>query len=280
MTQFSLPANGHISDKWGPRPPLNFHHGWDFGWEYQNTDLRVFAAAPGKVIRVYDTYVMGQCIEINHGDVVSRYCHLADPGIVSVGQVVSRRQHIGTMGNTGTDAHGQRHLHFDVWVGGDSRAGIRVDPAPYFAGTAGTTGTEVPSTKEDDMPRILNIKTIDGQGKADGKIYVDGPGGIRHVDNPDDLSFLQRYIADKPGDVLYQSQLDRVNLYLKPAAAVLDYSKLSDVQKAILDAVALIPTSGGSAVDVQPVLTAISALKFPTADDIAVAVRSKIIAPE
>ena len=149
------------------------------------------------------------------------------------------------------------------------------------ANTAGTTGTEITNRNGDnDMPRILNIKTIDGQGKADGKIYVDGPGGIRHVDNPDDLSFLQRYIADKPGDVLYQSQLDRVNLYLKPAAAVLDYSKLSDVQKAILDAVALIPKSGGSAVDVQPVLTAISALKFPTAEDIAVKVRSKIIAPE
>lgn len=139
----TAPSSGPITSRWGPRPPLPDHHGWDYGFWTTHPDYRVVAAAPGKVVRVFWTSTMGWCIEIDHGGGVhTRYCHLADRGLVNVGDQLTRGQRIGTMGSTGSEAVvggvRQLHLHFEVIVNGS-----RVDPAPYFTSTAGGDVTPI-----------------------------------------------------------------------------------------------------------------------------------------
>lgn len=158
----SVPANGWVSSPFGPRniPSSPFHHGIDYGWLVATRDYQIFAAAPGTVSQVFFNTTMGHCIEIDHGGGFrTRYCHLADAGLVSVGQSVVRRQHIGTMGSTGTAADGERHLHFELWQNGN-----RIDPAPYMTGTAGDGGTPI-EEKSRDMQGAFP------RDKKSGKIY-------------------------------------------------------------------------------------------------------------
>lgn len=111
-----------------------FHHGQDYYW--LNADpagsRKVFAAGAGTVSRVYWDSTMGGCIEINHGSFITRSCHMPQgSSAVGVGQAVTTNTYLGAMGNAGTAAGGQYHLHFEVWVGG-----TRVDPEPYFRSLA------------------------------------------------------------------------------------------------------------------------------------------------
>ncbi|GAA3729998.1 hypothetical protein GCM10022239_03270 [Leifsonia bigeumensis] len=106
------------------------HHGQDYYW--LNADpagsRRVFAAGAGTVSRVYWDATMGGCIEVNHGSFITRYCHMPQgSAAVKVGQAVTTSTYLGPMGNAGTAANGQNHLHFEVW-----KNGARVDPEPYF----------------------------------------------------------------------------------------------------------------------------------------------------
>lgn len=103
---------------------------------------------------------------------------------------------------------------------------------------------------EENMARILNIRTTSDGINSDGKIYFDGPGGIKHIDNPDDLSFLERYIADKVGDIIYPSQLDIVNKYLNNDVSLL----LNTIQTTILNAISKISVVGSTVTNMQPIL--------------------------
>ncbi|MCM3663561.1 peptidoglycan DD-metalloendopeptidase family protein [Mesobacillus subterraneus] len=126
-----MPASGRltsgIGQRWG-----TFHAGIDIANKAGN--VPIFAATDGVVIRSYYSSSYGNAIFIAHSingqTYTTVYAHMSNR-MVSNGQVVSRGQRIGTMGNTG-QSYGQ-HLHFELhkgsWNASKSNA---VNPMPYF----------------------------------------------------------------------------------------------------------------------------------------------------
>ena len=134
---------------------LGVHEGVDFYTEYACTQVPegtpVHAAKAGQVIRADHGYVgltaaelsdllarserqgytdaealdrfRGQQLWIDHGGVVTRYCHLSGiPDDVQVGQTVEQGRVVGYVGDSGTPesvtAPGvEEHLHFEIRVG-------------------------------------------------------------------------------------------------------------------------------------------------------------------
>nr|WP_249745513.1 M23 family metallopeptidase [Mesobacillus boroniphilus] len=126
-----MPANGRITSgigqRWG-----TFHAGIDIANRAAN--VPIVAAADGVVIRSYYSSSYGNAIFIAHSingqTYTTVYAHMSNRK-VSSGQVVSRGQRIGTMGNTG-QSYGQ-HLHFELhkgsWNASKSNA---INPMPHF----------------------------------------------------------------------------------------------------------------------------------------------------
>ena len=82
--------------------------------------MAILAAADGVVIRSYTSSSYGEVVFIAHSidgqTYTTVYAHMKSGSRkVSAGQVVSKGQRIGTMGNTG-DSQGQ-HLHFELHKG-------------------------------------------------------------------------------------------------------------------------------------------------------------------
>lgn len=128
---FTWPANGRltsgIGSRWG-----DFHAGIDIA--NKASGVPIVAAADGVVIRSYYSSSYGNAIFVAHsinGQVYTTvYAHMSSRS-ASSGQVVSKGQQIGVMGNTG-QSFGQ-HLHFELhkgeWNASKSNA---VDPIPYL----------------------------------------------------------------------------------------------------------------------------------------------------
>ncbi|WP_102264361.1 murein hydrolase activator EnvC family protein [Mesobacillus jeotgali] len=126
-----MPANGRITSgigqRWG-----TFHAGIDIA--NRSANVPIVAAADGVVIRSYYSSSYGNAIFIAHSingqTYTTVYAHMSNRK-VSNGQVVSRGQRIGTMGNTG-QSYGQ-HLHFELhkgsWNASKSNA---INPMPHF----------------------------------------------------------------------------------------------------------------------------------------------------
>jgi peptidoglycan hydrolase CwlO-like protein len=112
---FMWPANGRltsgIGQRWG-----DFHAGIDIA--NKASGVPIVSTADGVVIRSYYSSSYGNAVFIAHsvnGQVyTSVYAHMSSRA-VSSGQVVSKGQQIGIMGNTG-QSFGQ-HLHFEVHRG-------------------------------------------------------------------------------------------------------------------------------------------------------------------
>ena len=92
-------------------------------------DKSVLAVANGTVSKVYSNYLEGGVVEITHGNgIVSVYKSLAEDIAVSVGDVVSAGDVIGTAGNTmAQELNGGNHLHFEMLLNGK-----KVDPNNYI----------------------------------------------------------------------------------------------------------------------------------------------------
>lgn len=128
---FMWPANGRLTSgigaRWG-----SFHAGIDIA--NKASGVPIVAAADGVVIRSYYSSSYGNAIFVAHsinGQVYTTvYAHMSSRH-VSNGEVVSKGQQIGVMGNTG-QSFGQ-HLHFELhkgeWNASKSNA---VNPIPYF----------------------------------------------------------------------------------------------------------------------------------------------------
>jgi len=95
------------------RDPINrrwaMHYGLDLGGFKKS---KVFATAPGKVIKSGHKRKYGKFVEINHGmGFKTRYGHLHKI-LVKRGQRVTFRQKIGLLGNTGRSTG--PHLHYEI----------------------------------------------------------------------------------------------------------------------------------------------------------------------
>ncbi|MDR5698881.1 cell wall-binding repeat-containing protein [Agromyces aerolatus] len=130
--EWSKPANGRITDVFGPRTPIctpggctsSFHRGLDIGtgcW------APIRAAADGAVTTAQPVGTFGNFVRISHGGgMETGYAHLADGGtLVSVGQAVTSGQQIGWSGATG--AATGCHLHLELY-----QNGTQIDPLPYL----------------------------------------------------------------------------------------------------------------------------------------------------
>lgn len=111
---FTKPAAGYLSSGYGQRS-LGNHKGIDIA---ASGTVPIVAAADGVVIRSYYSSSYGHAIFISHsinGQIYTTvYAHLSSRH-VSAGEVVSKGQQIGYMGNTG-HSYGQ-HLHFELHRG-------------------------------------------------------------------------------------------------------------------------------------------------------------------
>ncbi|MEG3616336.1 SH3 domain-containing protein [Isoptericola haloaureus] len=125
-----------LSSYYGPRcMPVRsasaFHRGQDLG-AARGTDVR--AVAGGTVRRAGAVRGFGQWVVVDHTiDGVrfsSLYAHLIDGDRrVTAGQRVSKGQHIGDVGSTGTST--SPHLHLEIWRGGYG-TGRTVDPLRFL----------------------------------------------------------------------------------------------------------------------------------------------------
>ncbi|MDE6736824.1 MAG: M23 family metallopeptidase [Treponemataceae bacterium] len=118
---------GHISMQFGQNEhPITgqwyIHKGLDFS-TYRSGDP-IVATANGQVVNAYYDPSFGNNVIIKHKHgIYTRYCHMSRIS-VQKGQLVTQRQVIGNIGNTGITTG--PHLHYEVHIGSDV-----VDPAKY-----------------------------------------------------------------------------------------------------------------------------------------------------
>lgn len=242
----------------GYRDGKYFHHGQDYFW--LNADIagsrKVYAAGAGTVTKIEWLSTLGQCITIKHTSTLStRYCHMPkDSAKVKVGQSVTTSTYLGPMGNAGTDAFGAYHLHFEAWVNG-----TRVDPAPYFTGTAGGDVTPIGETEM----IATQYHHVNG---ADQAVYVATPFSLKTIQ--------QLGISRDAGKAAFggETRVDGPDA-MKPVAAVIAENV------AILQG--LVGGAGGST-DLSAVTKALAELdtkvsEIPTADENGDAARAKIV---
>ena len=102
-------------------PVSSYHSGHDFG---ADVGTPVYAPMTGTVVLAEPLQVRGQVIILDHGwGVFTGFWHLSQID-VQVGQVVSRGEIIGLVGNTGLSTGA--HLHWEMQV-----AGVPVDPLQW-----------------------------------------------------------------------------------------------------------------------------------------------------
>ena len=89
---------------------------------------KVKAVADGIVEHVYTDEMMGNVIEINHGDFVSIYAGVSTLEMVESGKEIKQGDEISGVGNSALNESGQPpHLHFELLYGGNS-----VDPIDWL----------------------------------------------------------------------------------------------------------------------------------------------------
>lgn len=99
------------------------HKGHDYA---ASPGTPIYAAAAGKVIIAEKNTTAGNWVVINHGNgLVTKYMHMWQKPLVSVGDKVTKGQHIGGVGTTGSSTG--NHLHFQVELNG-----VPVNPSNYM----------------------------------------------------------------------------------------------------------------------------------------------------
>ena len=137
---FILPVSGKITNKHDPTlqvfsPTMQdyrVHIGVDLATK---ENAPVYAAADGKISKIWVDTLMGYCIAIKHsGDCVTVYKNLAEtlPEGIAEGASVRSGQLIATVGESAmVEIADEPHLHFEMTVGE-----LAVDPLEYFEESA------------------------------------------------------------------------------------------------------------------------------------------------
>ena len=165
---FDLPVSGKLTGKHDPTIQVynntmgdyRVHLGVDIATA---ANAPVYAAADGKVEKVWNDAMMGSCVAVAHGnETVSIYKNLSKTLAdgIAVGAEVKQGQKLGTVGDTAVvEMADEPHLHFEMTV-----KGLSVDPLDYFSesavatlsndsayeetATAGTTAVTEPNGKK------------------------------------------------------------------------------------------------------------------------------------
>ena len=122
---------GWLSSPYGPRVDpihgrLATHKGIDFAGQLGDP---ILAVAAGVVTYAGRRPGFGTLVEVTHGNgYVTRYAHLHDVS-TEIGQVVSKGDEVGSMGNSGRST--DPHVHFEVL-----KNGRQVDPTRYVTRTS------------------------------------------------------------------------------------------------------------------------------------------------
>ena len=136
IPSFILPVSGKITNKHDPSlqvfsPTMQdyrVHIGVDLATK---ESAPVYAAADGKISKIWVDTLMGYCIAIKHsGDCVTVYKNLAEnlPEGIAEGVSVRSGQLIATVGESAmVEIADEPHLHFEMTVGE-----LAVDPLEYF----------------------------------------------------------------------------------------------------------------------------------------------------
>ena len=136
LPSFALPVNGALSKKHDPTLQVysstmkdyRVHLGVDIVTE---ESAPVYAAADGKISKIWEDTLMGYCIAVKHGgDCYTIYKNLAEtlPEGISEGASVRSGQLIGSVGESAMiEVAEEPHLHFEMTV-----ADLAVDPLEYF----------------------------------------------------------------------------------------------------------------------------------------------------
>ena len=147
---FEIRENGEISELMNSYPGVDSRFGWVVGGDgglisemmdghggyygHKGIDIQadigtpVLAADDGTVVLAEWYYGYGNCVMIDHGDLVTLYGHL-DEISVSAGQQVEMGDIVGTVGQTGQTA--APALHFEVRQDA-SEDSERLDPIDYL----------------------------------------------------------------------------------------------------------------------------------------------------
>jgi murein DD-endopeptidase MepM/ murein hydrolase activator NlpD len=130
---WAVPANGRITDGYGPRAVIcgsdgcskGFHSGTDLG---AGCGSNIYAAHSGTVIYAGGMGTYGNFVLLDNGGGVSTgYAHIVDGGIhVDYGEHVDAGEIIASVGETG--AADGCHLHFEVRIDGE-----QIDPEPFMS---------------------------------------------------------------------------------------------------------------------------------------------------
>ena len=136
LPSFILPVSGNLTREHDPSlqvfsPTMQdyrVHLGIDLSTK---ADAPVYAAADGKISKIWVDTLMGYCIAIKHsGDCVTVYKNLAEtlPEGIAEGVSVRSGQLIATVGESAMiEVADEPHLHFEMTVGD-----LAVDPLEYF----------------------------------------------------------------------------------------------------------------------------------------------------
>ena len=136
IPSFILPVSGVLSSKHNPElqvfsPTMNdyrVHLGIDL---VTKDNAPVYAAADGKISKIWVDTKMGYCIAITHsGNCVTVYKNLSEelPAGIAEGKSVRSGQLIATVGDSAMIEVGEEpHLHFEMTV-----SELAVDPLKYF----------------------------------------------------------------------------------------------------------------------------------------------------
>lgn len=136
LPSFILPVNGVLSKKHDASLQVysttmkdyRVHLGVDLVTE---ADAPVYAAADGKISKIWEDTLMGYCIAIKHsGDCYTIYKNLSEtlPEGIAEGTSVRAGQLIGSVGESSmVEVAEEPHLHFEMTV-----ADLAVDPLEYF----------------------------------------------------------------------------------------------------------------------------------------------------
>lgn len=84
----------------------------------------VFSVGNGKVLRTYKDILLGNVIEVEHGEYIVRYCGLGDTLLVHEGDLVFLNTAIGSVFSVPMEKNAEAHLHLEVLKGDEY-----IDPA-------------------------------------------------------------------------------------------------------------------------------------------------------